>query len=168
MNKEIEKLFEKYRHKGILIDTNLLLVYLIGSSVNADFIPHFKRTKKYTKEDYCLLSDIIEKHFNLIVTTPHIITETSNLSNSLEDKYKLRFSKNFEQYIIKAAEYYTESKIVVKSTEFRKFGLADAAIFHILNHKYLLLTDDFPLCQYVISKKGDAVNFNHIRLLNWK
>jgi len=167
MNKEIEKLFEKYRHKGILMDTNLLLVYLLGSSVNADFIPCFKRTNKYTKEDYRALCDIIKK-FNSIIITPHIVTEVSNLSNSLKDKYKSRFSKNLEKYINEASEYHIESKMVVKSTEFRKFGLPDAAIFHILNHKYLLLTDDFPLCQYVISKKGDAVNFNHIRLLNWK
>lgn len=55
--------------------------------------------------------------------------------------------------------------------KYRNHGIlidTDAIIFYVVSHKYLLLTDDFLLFQYVQSVKGDAVNFNHIRPLNWK
>lgn len=43
----IEELIEKHRANGLLIDANLLILYLIGKT-NKDRIPTFKRTQQYT------------------------------------------------------------------------------------------------------------------------
>lgn len=51
---EMQALLAKYSTKGILIDTNIFLLYLIGS-VNRKRISRFKRTIQFVPEDYDLL-----------------------------------------------------------------------------------------------------------------
>lgn len=143
MIEEIRKLLEKYRNKGILIDTNLLLMYLIGATINPDFIHRFKRTQKYVREDYDILNNLI-RYFKRVITTPNIFTEVSNLTNSLEYKYKVLFTEIFAKNILLLDEHYLESKKAAGTSEFHKFGITDAVIFYVVSHKYLLLTDDLP------------------------
>ncbi len=81
-----EEIIGSYRNKGILIDTNLLLLYFIGK-YNKSLIQYFKRTQKYVIEDYELSTSVI-KFFTRIITTPNILTEVSNLSGNLENKLK--------------------------------------------------------------------------------
>ncbi len=50
----IDELFKKYKQKGILIDTNILLLWFVGS-VNRNKISRFNRTEKFIPEDYELL-----------------------------------------------------------------------------------------------------------------
>lgn len=57
---EVSKLLSKYYTKGILIDTNILLLYLIGR-VNRERIPKFKRTVQFTPEDYDILLELVSK-----------------------------------------------------------------------------------------------------------
>jgi hypothetical protein len=47
-------LIEKHRAKGVLVDTNLLVLYLVGT-VNPRRIPNFKRTGDFNIDDYNLL-----------------------------------------------------------------------------------------------------------------
>ncbi len=82
----------KYKTKGLLIDSNLLLLYFIGS-YNIDLITSYKRTKKYTREDFYTLKDFTNS-FNKLVTTPNILTEVSNLSTQLNEKRELLQGKN--------------------------------------------------------------------------
>jgi hypothetical protein len=44
-------LIEKHRSKGVLVDTNLLVLLLVGS-INKRRIPEFKRTQSFTIEDF--------------------------------------------------------------------------------------------------------------------
>jgi hypothetical protein len=141
-------------------------LFLIGS-INPDLILTFKRTKKYTKEDYELICRFMG-YFQNLVTTPNILTEVNNLSTSLADKHKILFYKVFLNTIKLLDEHYIESGEIADKAEFKKFGLTDSTIFYVSQKKYLLITDDFPLSQYIQSKNYDAINFNHIRMLNWK
>jgi hypothetical protein len=77
MNDEIQRLVVRYARKGILIDTNILLLYFLGS-FDQDLIPSFKRTVQFTVEDYNTLLLLLQM-FDRLVTTPNILTEVSNL-----------------------------------------------------------------------------------------
>ena len=46
---------------------------------------------------------------------------------------------------------------------FPRFGLTDTAILLAAKGKYLVLTDDFPLAQYLQTEAIDVINFNHVR-----
>ncbi len=68
---------QRYRRRALLLDTNLLLLYFVGA-FRPDRIGTFDRTSKYSVDDFALLERLISQ-FKLMTTTPHVLTEVSNL-----------------------------------------------------------------------------------------
>lgn len=62
---------------------------------------------------------------------------------------------------------YMESKTIATSEKFVKFGLTDYGILNLARDKYLVLTDDFKLANYLQSVGIDTINFNNIRTWRW-
>ena len=79
MTHYLDSLFARYCQKGILVDTNILLLLFVGR-VNRKRISQFKRTQQFVSEDYDLLSNIVSQ-FVAVVTTPNILTEVNSLIN---------------------------------------------------------------------------------------
>jgi rRNA-processing protein FCF1 len=165
MNSYVRDLLERYRKKGILIDTNLLLMYFLGS-LSVEEIPKFKRTQKYTVDDFYILSSVIEYVEN-VVTTPNILTEVSNLSWQLPEHLLHRYTQVFVRGIKALQEHSLSSAEIAQTDEIHVFGLTDAGIFLSAKNRYLVITDDFRLSQYLQYQKVDAINFNHIRNITW-
>ncbi len=162
----IKNLISKYKNKGILVDTNLLLLLFIGS-FDPCLITKFKRTNIFVEEDFNILQKIL-KSFENIITTPNILTETCNLSGQLPGPIKKGYFDLFARGINILGEHYIPSSDISKMLEFKKFGLTDAVIINFVRDKYLVITVDFPLSQYLQKKGIDAINFNHIRPYFWK
>ena len=76
---DVLQLIHKHLGNGLLVDTNLLLLHLIGRT-NKNRILKFKRTQAYTIEDFELLERFIAE-FKILITTPHVLTEVSNLGD---------------------------------------------------------------------------------------
>jgi hypothetical protein len=72
-------LIEKHRAKGVLVDTNLLVLFLVGT-VNRQRIANFKRTGDFTIEDYELLARLIG-WFGKLIATPHVLSQVSDLTD---------------------------------------------------------------------------------------
>jgi hypothetical protein len=160
-------LIGKYRNKGVIVDTSILLLWFVGL-VDEKQIPHVKRLNTYTIEDYCTLSNILSRFNHRIITTPNILTEVSNLAG--RDKEPLR-TKNFEGFaegIKLLDEKFLPSTYIAPALEFKLFGLTDAAIACLAMTKYLILTDDLPFCAYLQRNGIDVLNFNHLRVRGWK
>ena len=77
MKDYITLLFQSYKQKGILIDTNILLLWFVGT-VNRSRISQFNRTEKFLPEDYDLLVRILS-YFSKIVTTPNVLRILLNM-----------------------------------------------------------------------------------------
>ena len=160
-----ERLLKRYRSKGLLVDTNLLLLLTIGRC-DPGLIKAFKRTEKYDLKDFGLLvrlAGMFRKH----VTTPHVLTEISNLATSLPDHIRPAYFAS----LVSQFEAYSEEPVpfatVGRMDMFVKFGVTDSAISHIARNKYLVLTDDFPLANFLQKQKQDVINFNHLRQMAW-
>jgi rRNA-processing protein FCF1 len=166
MNNYYEYLFSTYRRKGILLDTNILLLYFVGT-FNKEEITKFKRTKMFVPEDYDALLYILS-YFEKVVTTPNILTEVSNLLGQLREDLKIGYFNYFAQAIGLLIEEYAISIDVASMVNFYKFGLTDMAIINITREKYLVLTEDFKLSQYLQHTGIDVLNFNHIRTGSWQ
>ncbi len=162
---EITDQFQRYRQAGILVDTNILLLFFIGA-FDQSLIPRFKRTRQFTVEDYTTLISILGL-FDKIVTTPHILTEVSNLSGQLGEPVRSEYFKKFSSGIILLEEENVAGRDVAQMQEFVRFGLTDSGIIRVTRGRYLVLTDDFRLSQYLQGAGVDVVNFNHIRVTNW-
>ena len=159
-------LIESHRRSGILIDTNILLLLFLGA-VDPSHIPTFKRTRQFVVEDYTTLTLILAS-FEKVITTPHILTEVSNLSAQLGDPLKTTYFRFFSEAIGYLQEEQIPSASVAADYVFIRFGLTDAALYTLSMDGYLVLTDDFRLSQYLQSREIAVINFNHIRTLGWE
>ncbi|WP_234017061.1 hypothetical protein [Nostoc sp. 'Lobaria pulmonaria (5183) cyanobiont'] len=109
--------------------------------------------------------------FQKLVTTPNILTEVSNFVDKLvEPELSQCFAifALFAQNVDILDEYYIKSLDAVNTEKFVKFGLTDSGILTLSKGKYFVLTDDFKLANYLQSVEIDVINFNNIRVLNWK
>lgn len=163
--KQLDYLLARYKSKGVLIDTNLLLLYLVGM-YDPQRIPKFKRTMIFAIEDFFTLLKFFE-YFNEVVTTPNILTEVNSLANQLPDNIKAAFYPKFAEQIATLQEHYIESAKVSSAPHFLKLGLTDSGILNLAQGRYLVLTDDFPLAGRLEKQGIDVINFNHIRTMNW-
>ncbi|MBD0320928.1 MAG: hypothetical protein ICV87_11380 [Gemmatimonadetes bacterium] len=151
----------RYVAAGVLVDTNLLLMYLVGAH-DPDEIPRFKRTQQFTSGDHALLTDFLGL-FRRVVTTPHILTEVSNLAGQLADRTRTGVFETLSEGIELFHERHTPASELAAEPAFPRFGIADAAVLHEAKGRYLVLTDDFRLSQYLQSEGVDVFNFHHLQ-----
>ncbi|HEX8633214.1 MAG TPA: PIN domain-containing protein [Pyrinomonadaceae bacterium] len=163
--RQLDYLLGKYKSKGVLIDTNLLLLYFVGL-YDPQFVPKFKRTMTFAVEDFFTLLRFFE-YFGKVVTTPNILTEVNSLANQLPNNIKLAFYPIFAAQIAALDEQYIESSKVSSTPHFIKLGLTDTGILNLPPGRHLVLTDDFPLAGHLDKQGIDVINFNHVRTLNW-
>lgn len=150
-----------YRNKGLLIDSNLLLLFFVGLH-DRTWIRRFRRTAKFSIEDFDTLVGLIEGSKD-IVTTPSILTEVSNLLGQLPKNLKISFFRRFSYGLKNLHEHYAASSELAEEKCFPKFGLTDAAILQAARGKIVVLTDDLPLVQFLQHENIEVVNFNHLR-----
>lgn len=148
----------------MLIDTNLLILYFVGE-FSPERIPKLRRTKKFVFRDYCLLKMFFDR-FAVKVTTPNILTEISNLSGDIPGGLREDFFRSLRTSFALFDEQYLPSSTAAASTIFPRLGLTDAVIAEIANQRYLVLTDDFALANYLGSVNADVINFNHLLSLS--
>jgi hypothetical protein len=150
------------KSRGLLIDTNLLVLLIVGA-LGPEQIGKHKLTSKYIEEDYRLLLSFA-KQFEHITTTPTILTEASNLLEGYA--YKGQEALVLLQRIVEVAEelaFGSISTMTAYSKSYIKFGLSDATIHRVAQENYLVLTDDLRLCAYLQGLGLLAINFNNLR-----
>jgi len=76
---DIGTLIEKHRSKGVLLDTNLLVLFLVGQ-IDRRQISVFKRTRNFSVEDFHLLGRLVGT-FGTLITTPHVLAQVSDLTD---------------------------------------------------------------------------------------
>ena len=156
-------IIKRFRSRGLLLDSNLLLMLCIGS-VDRKLVRKFKRTKAYSENDYDILCRFVGA-FQKILTTPNILTEVNNLGRNLEEEHRNEFQGVFSRVTNILSEEYTESRAAVGIPVFRDCGLADSVTFCMSQSRNgcLLLTDDRQLAGKVRKSGGAALNFDNLR-----
>lgn len=160
---DISALISKYKARGILIDTNLLLLVVIGAYATERILT-FKRTLQYTLDDYALMVRIlanVEKR----VTTPNILTEVDNLARQLPVAEHAAVSEVIAQLVSTSFEVWAPSKEITQTDLYPRIGLSDCVTMAVANNDVLVITDDFELSNRLASVGCDALNINHIRNL---
>jgi hypothetical protein len=154
----VETLIEKYRSSGVFIDTELLVLFLVGS-VDANHIRNFGRTAKYTEEDFNKVSDFIELFRNKI-TNPYVLAETSNHLGRSND-YRTALKTYIDLFL---HEKYLIAKELVNNISYCEIGLADTSIIETSKDTYLIFTADNRFNLYLSSMGIDAVSLDDLKL----
>lgn len=150
----------------LLVDTNLLLLLLVGSADRSQ-IERFKRTTRYTPEDFDLLEAYVSQFEGLLVT-PNVLTEVSNLTGQLAEPFRSRVFGTIGLLAAQVTEEYVPSAAVTREPEFVRLGLTDVSILLATRERAEVLTDDLPLYLKLARSGVSAVNFNHLRTAAWE
>ena len=154
MSDQATEYIRRYRDKGILLDTNLLVLYFVGLH-DRNLVGVHKRVTKYIPEDYDQLIALLAR-FRTVATTPHILAETSNL---LDESLRALLGVAVPEF----AERYTEGRIVIQDVHFARLGLTDCAIADVAANQFLVITDDLPLYLMLERRGIEALNFTYLR-----
>ena len=160
MNEHLADLVARYRDRGAIVDTSLLLLFLIGS-YRVDLIRRFKRTQRYFPDDFDLLTEFLSE-FRQLVVTPHILTEVSNWAMQLP-RGSPECLQTLAGLVQTWEERFLEARELTGLPDFPDLGLTDAGIGRLAMGTYLVVTDDLPLFARLQSRGIDAVNFTHLR-----
>jgi len=162
---QIEFLIKKHRGRHILLDANILLLYVVGLH-DPKRIAKFKRTSDYDPDDFKALSTLLT-NFIGIVTTPNILTEVSNYCGNLESTVRVNGFETMRTVILGAKERRYESRLICQDTGFIRLELTDTTILRAAKRGDLVLTGDLPLHTELQRRSCPSINFNHIRHLEW-
>jgi hypothetical protein len=143
-----------------VLDSNLLLLHLC-CEFHPPLVHSFKRLNIFDPGDAVLLSATLDL-FSTLHTTPHVLTEVSNLANSLPGWRKDSWSRFFAARVVLISEEYRSSRELAADSAAMRFGLTDAALAR-LARTHAVLTVDWPLTGFLESRGLPAVNFNHLR-----
>ena len=97
------------------------------------------------------------------MTTPHILTEVSNFAGQLADRTRTGMFETLSAGIGLFDERHTPASDLVTDPAFPRFGITDTAVLREAKGRYLVLTDDFRLSQYLQWEGVDVFNFQHLR-----
>jgi hypothetical protein len=161
VNEYFLDIIQRHRQAGVLVDTNLLLLYYVGS-FRPELISQFKRTDIFTEDDFILLVELLAQ-FPKVLTTPYVLTEVSNLAGQLGSHLKPEFFALFAACLGLLEELQQSSKDLSQTPEFIKFGLTDTALIALARENILVLTAEFPLANFLQSQNLAVINFNHLR-----
>lgn len=166
----------KYRMRdcpeGIIIDTNLLILLIVGM-YNPTLISECgmlnNSDKIYSSEDIEVLQKVISIFNDRVIITPHILAELSNLSISnkgFKEQKQHEYFLTLTKFLKDVKEEHKEISCI-KDIEIKKlytFGFTDLTILEIAKEKNLpVITDDFKLSAYGISQKISVINFQNIK-----
>ncbi|MGX9727438.1 MAG: PIN domain-containing protein [Candidatus Electronema sp. VV] len=147
---------------GLLIDTNLLVLFVVGTAAK-EYIAKHKKLTEFTVEDYDLLVKLIARASEVLVT-PNTLTETSNLAAYIGEPARSKVLDVLRTVSTGSQERYVPSSAAARRSEFIRLGLADAALLEATAaEKATLLTADFNLYHAALAKGSQALNFNHLR-----
>ena len=135
-----------------VLDTNVMLLLVVGTAKEAWIESHKRTASRFNSEHYRKLVDIVISP-QLMATTPHILTEVSNLLSQTDEQKRPLILKTFADLIINVSEIFLPGKDIVDGNYFYRLGLTDAMILKLKSDDYHLLSVDGPLC-YACSVVG--------------
>ena len=140
---------------GVLLDTNVLLLYL-ARKISPGYAEGWKRTPFTARHGDVL--DLVVGVAHRLVTTPHVRAEAP--SDASEE------AKRLSQVLGEAVEERTlEARLVGKDPVFLRLGLADCGLLTMAGRhrrRPLIVTVDGPLTVELERRKLPVLNLNHV------
>ena len=162
---DLRGLISKYRSRGVVPDTNILLLEVVGAC-HPKRVESFKRTRQFTLFDFDLLNQFLGR-FVRIVTTPNIMSEVSNMLKQLLDHEARQAHQLLTSRLEVLDERFVSTSTAANDTAFTRLGVTDAVLVWLAKQGMLVVTDDVRLRDRIWSLGLDCLNFNNIRQGPW-
>ena len=132
----------RHRDRGLMLDTNLMLLWIVGQAGVHGLALH-KRTDRYGENDYLAVSAAVER-VSRVVVLPNILTETDNLLRQGRSDLVRRCLDIWVRRLGEFDEQHRPSLSIVKDAALVRYGLTDALLAAGADDP-LLATDDLKL-----------------------
>lgn len=153
----------KAQPRRVLLDTNLLLLWLVAQT-DPKLIGSFKRVQMFSVADIESLRKLL-RIFPDHITTPHILSETSNFIDQAPQQFRTALITQLRLYAEDVAEVYKPSVELMQRDAFSALGLTDAAIAE-LSAEVVVMTMDYRLSGKIEALGGNAFNFSRQQAAN--
>lgn len=159
----VKSLIVKYASKGIIIDTNILLAYLVGT-YDLDFMCVWKRTKMYDCDDYEFIKKVLSQ-FSRRIVTAHILAELSNHSKGIKGQRSRGYFEVFREHFRNVDEKHIPKERILDCPSLPEFGVTDLGIVEAVKEfGYLPFIDEFAMANYFRRKLCvEVLNLNDLR-----
>jgi hypothetical protein len=144
----------------VILDSNLLLLRWCGA-LDTSLLKTFKRLQGFAIDDIQVLGEVLST-LGAIKTTPHVLTEVSNLANALPSWKKFAWASHLAEQIGLVEEHWEPASDILQDRSLRVFGLTDAALGRLAG-THLILSVDWPLCNHLAAHGLAAINFHSLR-----
>jgi hypothetical protein len=146
MQYSLESLKKRHRVPGILLDAQLLVLWIAGT-VSDELSATHKRLAEYDIMHFHALRELLS-HFPRLVTTPHILTEASNLATFVSASLRSRVLDALGMLVSSTGglpevkERHKPASKLCQEPHFSILGLADAAVIDAARRRVLVVSDD--------------------------
>ncbi len=141
----------------------LLTLFVVGTA-SSEYIEKHKRLSPYTRTDFKLLVDNVERA-SAIIVTPNTLTEVSNWAKMIREPAQSHVAATLQDVIGMFDERYVTSKVAALDTDFPRLWLTDSGILQELANGHVLLTSDSELYVAALQRGYPAINFEYLRRL---
>jgi len=149
-----------FHPRSVLVDANLMLVFVVGS-YEPLYVSKHKNTRGYSSEDFYLLRELLAQ-IHARITTPHILTEVSNLLAQSEGPVKRSYFRAFAEVIGVFDEVHVAARQIALRDHFADFGLTDLGILDAADSTCLVITADSRLASYLGRENIHVVDFKQL------
>lgn len=158
---ESDRFDRNARSNGVLIDTNLFVLLIVGL-VNRDRIKGFKRTTNYTPNDWDLLVGLLEQTPRRYAIA-HVLAEVNTLTD-MRGEERVIARQMLHNAISIMEEILISSLNVCASPYFGRLGLTDAAIVLAATERGCsIITNDSDLHVALLEEGVSVLKFDHLR-----
>ena len=147
---------------SVLIDTNLLLLLIVGLYDRNLISVHKRTSNTFVPEDFDLLVESIDG-YNILWVTSHCLAEVSNLIGQTNKKQAEELMAYFSIFVAKAKESHIPKEIIFKNGISTRLGVADTGLIIKSKRVSCVLTIDFDLYKEISNRGYKVKNFNHLR-----
>lgn len=160
MKQESHPLFKPHLGWPVVLDSNLLLLHWCAG-FDPFLIKTFKRLNEFEPVDLYILEELLQVLGGLW-TTPHVLTEASNLANALPAWRKSEWAAYLQDRVPLIYEFHEPAATILTDPLWAAFGLTDAALSRLASN-HLIVTIDWRLASSLQARGLAALNFKHLR-----
>lgn len=144
--------------KGILIDSNLLILLAVGGR-DPSYIPSHPKTSSYTKDEYDFLVRLIKLCNQRIFVTPYLLAEVSNHTIDDDRQGNNPYYAIARKIVESAEEAYHHKDNILSLPELRYLGFSDVSILRAVEDiECAVITNDGKLYSKLLEKGCNAVH----------
>lgn len=160
------QIIHRHRQAGVALDTNLFILLVVGTT-DCNLLSKSSKTAQFDKDDFHLLLRCC-RFFQHHIVTPSVVTEACNLLDTLNRSSSCRVFLELTKIISSFKESHRPSTRLASLPTYLTLGIADTSLYALAQRNCLVLTDDLTLYGHICSSNYGALNFNHLRTIQWQ